>query len=158
MRLDPSGEMQSNPYEEIEFMGGPGGNDESDFGPETEEWLRSHRDSSQLDGEGFRVDDAGVRMFYFEDVPDAERLDTETDQRHSNGAWVAASLKIEQTMPRSQRIVTRLMKTDPTVAMGEEMDVAMEIRLFRAPDCRNKAADDLWARLQTQEPGAVREA
>ena len=43
-------------------------------------------------------------------------------------------------------------------AGGAHLDVAMEIRLFRAPDCRNKAADDLWARLQTQEPGAVREA
>ena len=39
-------------------------------------------------------------------------------------------------------------------AGGEEMDVAMEIRLFRAPDCRNKTADDLWARLQKRETEA----
>lgn len=37
-------------------------------------------------------------------------------------------------------------------AGGESLDVAMEIRLFRAPDCRNKAADALWARLR--ETGA----
>ena len=36
-------------------------------------------------------------------------------------------------------------------AGGDHLDVAMEIRLFRSPDCRNKAADDLWARLRKRE-------
>ena len=38
-------------------------------------------------------------------------------------------------------------------AGGEDLDVAMEIRLFRAPDCRNKAADALWARLREDGAG-----
>ena len=36
-------------------------------------------------------------------------------------------------------------------AGDEDLDVPMEIRLFRAPDCRNKAAGALWARLKRGE-------
>ena len=139
-------EMRSSPYDEIEFLDGPGGNQESAYGAETEQYLRSHRDFTKEDAEGFRIDKLGVRMFYFEDVPDEERLDTETDQKHTNAAWVAASLQIERTMPKHRRIVTRLMRTDPTVAMGGEMDVAAYIRKVQGyAGAEDKRAFGEWA-------------
>ena len=45
-------EMRSSPYDEIEFLDGPGGNQESAYGAETEKYLRSHRDFTKEDAEG----------------------------------------------------------------------------------------------------------
>jgi hypothetical protein len=139
-------EMRSSPYDEIEFLDGPGGNQESAYGAETENYLRSHRDFTKEDSEGFRADKLGVRMFYFEDVPDEKRLDTETDQKHTNAAWVAASLQIARSLPQHRRIVTRLMRTAPTVAMGGDRNVAADIRKVQGyAGAEDKRAFGEWA-------------
>jgi hypothetical protein len=39
----------------------------------------------------------------------------------------------------------RLVRAGP-----ERFDVPIEIRLFRSPECRNPAADDLWDRIDAQ--------
>lgn len=54
-------------------------------------------------------------------------------------AWLPLTLA-EEDLARA-----RLVRAGP-----ERFDIPIEIRLFRSPDCRNAAADDLWASLQAE--------
>ena len=111
--------------DDLMFTDGPGGNPDSAYSAETEAYLRLARDGSLPQGD---ANGAGkVEMFYWEDVPDEERLLMDPNT-HSNASWVAASLQMEQSMPVEQRLVTRLMKTDPYVAVGGELNMLAFIR------------------------------
>ncbi|AOO84356.1 LysR family transcriptional regulator [Bosea vaviloviae] len=54
-------------------------------------------------------------------------------------AWLPLTLA-EEDLARA-----RLIRAGP-----ERFDIPIEIRLFRSPDCRNDAADELWAGLQAR--------
>ncbi|SFI73325.1 DNA-binding transcriptional regulator, LysR family [Bosea sp. OK403] len=54
-------------------------------------------------------------------------------------AWLPLTLA-EEDLARA-----RLVRAGP-----ERFDIPIEIRLFRSPDCRNDAADELWASLQAE--------
>ena len=60
-----------------------------------------------------------------------------TMAREGHGiAWLPLTMS-EEALSRGQ-----LVRAGP-----EESDIPVEIRLFRALDCRNRAADELWGRL-----------
>jgi DNA-binding transcriptional LysR family regulator len=62
-----------------------------------------------------------------------------TMAREGHGiAWLPLGLA-EEDLAR-----TRLVRAGP-----DSLDIPVEIRLFRSPDCRNHAADDLWSHLRT---------
>jgi len=67
-----------------------------------------------------------------------------TMARQGHGiAWLPA------TLAEDDRRAGRLVR-----AGGEDQDVPLEIRLVRSPDCRNRTADALWARLRDRpQPG-----
>jgi LysR family transcriptional regulator, hypochlorite-specific transcription factor HypT len=63
-----------------------------------------------------------------------------TMAREGHGiAWLPLGL-VEEDLTR-----TRLVRAGPNSS-----DIPVEIRLFRSPDCRNHAADELWGRICKQ--------
>lgn len=46
---------------------------------------------------------------------------------------------LPQTLAKDDLELGRLVRAGP-----EQLDIPVEIRLFRSPDCRNAAADELW--------------
>lgn len=56
-------------------------------------------------------------------------------------AWLPLSL-VRDALRREE-----LVRAGP-----EDFDVAIEIRLFRSPECRNRAADALWEKLASTQP------
>jgi LysR family transcriptional regulator, hypochlorite-specific transcription factor HypT len=63
-----------------------------------------------------------------------------TMAREGHGiAWLPLGL-VEEDLAR-----TRLVRAGPNSS-----DIPVEIRLFRSPDCRNHAADELWGRICKQ--------
>jgi DNA-binding transcriptional LysR family regulator len=63
-----------------------------------------------------------------------------TMAREGHGiAWLPLGL-VEEDLAR-----TRLVRAGPNSS-----DIPVEIRLFRSPDCRNHAADELWSRICKQ--------
>jgi DNA-binding transcriptional LysR family regulator len=63
-----------------------------------------------------------------------------TMAREGHGiAWLPLGL-VEEDLIR-----TRLVRAGPNSS-----DIPVEIRLFRSPDCRNHAADELWGRICKQ--------
>jgi DNA-binding transcriptional LysR family regulator len=63
-----------------------------------------------------------------------------TMAREGHGiAWLPLGL-VEEDLTR-----TRLVRAGPN-----NSDIPVEIRLFRSPDCRNHAADELWDRIRNQ--------
>jgi LysR family transcriptional regulator, hypochlorite-specific transcription factor HypT len=63
-----------------------------------------------------------------------------TMAREGHGiAWLPLGL-VEEDLTR-----TRLVRAGPNSS-----DIPVEIRLFRSPDCRNHAADELWSRICKQ--------
>ena len=63
-----------------------------------------------------------------------------TMAREGHGiAWLPLGL-VEEDLAR-----TRLVRSGPNSS-----DIPVEIRLFRSPDCRNHAADELWGRICKQ--------
>ncbi|QRM31845.1 LysR family transcriptional regulator [Microvirga sp. VF16] len=64
-----------------------------------------------------------------------------TMAREGHGiAWLPFGLA-EEDLTRG-----RLVRAGP-----DSFDIPVEVRLFRSPDCRNHAADELWGRLSTPE-------
>nr|WP_315975028.1 LysR family transcriptional regulator [Microvirga sp. HBU65207] len=59
-------------------------------------------------------------------------------------AWLPLGLAEEDLARR------RLVRAGP-----ERFDIPVEIRLFRSPDCRNHAADELWRRILEQPSGPM---
>ena len=51
---------------------------------------------------------------------------------------------LPQTLARDDLEQGRLLRAGP-----ERFDIPIEIRLFRSPDCRNHAADELWSAIAT---------
>jgi LysR family transcriptional regulator, hypochlorite-specific transcription factor HypT len=79
-----------------------------------------------------------------------------TEFIHTTPGFTSHLAATLMTMAREGHGVAWLPRTlaEDDVARGrlvragsEEFDISIEIRLFRSPDCRNPAADDLWARL-----------
>lgn len=67
-----------------------------------------------------------------------------TMAREGHGvAWLPRSMTAED------QARGRLVRAGP-----ERFDVPIEIRLFRSPECRNHAADELWEHLNDQRPQA----
>jgi DNA-binding transcriptional LysR family regulator len=57
---------------------------------------------------------------------------------------------LPQTLAKEDVEQCRLVRAGP-----EQLDIPIEIRLFRSPDCRNQTADELWHALAGQQHMAV---